>query len=38
MVGVGAVSGAAGAAGRAEGDQRDVIRKCLAGRGYNPLN
>lgn len=38
MAGAGAVGGAVGAAGRAEGDQRSVIRKCLAGRGWNELN
>lgn len=38
MAGAGAVGGAVGAAGRAEGDQRSVIRKCLAGRGWNVLN
>jgi hypothetical protein len=37
MVGAGAIGGAAGAAGRAENEQRSVISKCLAGRGYSVL-
>lgn len=35
--GVGAVVGAAGAAGQGETDQRTIIRRCMAGRGYNVL-
>lgn len=35
--GVGALTGAAGAAGQGETNQRDVIRRCLAGRGYKVL-
>lgn len=38
MAGVGAVSGALGAAGKAETDQRSVISRCLMGRGYSVLN
>jgi outer membrane lipoprotein SlyB len=35
--GVGAVSGAAGAGAQGENNQRNVIRRCLAGRGYKVL-
>jgi outer membrane lipoprotein SlyB len=35
--GVGAVTGAAGAAGQGENNQRNVIRRCLSGRGYKVL-
>lgn len=38
MAGVGALSGAAGAAVSAEGGQRGIISRCLAGRGYSVLN
>lgn len=38
VAGVGAVSGAAGAAGGAETNQRAIITRCLFGRGYNVLN
>jgi outer membrane lipoprotein SlyB len=38
MAGVGALSGGVGAAGEAEGGQRGIIRRCLAGRGYSVLN
>jgi len=34
---VGAVSGAAGAAAQGETDQRNIIRRCLSGRGYSVL-
>lgn len=34
---VGAVAGAAGGAVQGEQDQRSVIRRCLAGRGYSVL-
>lgn len=36
--GSGALSGALSGAGAAETGQRDVIRRCLVGRGYVPLN
>ena len=36
--GIGAVTGMAGGAVDGERDQRNVIRRCLAGRGYNVLN
>ena len=35
---VGAVSGLASGAGQGETNQREVIRRCLAGRGYNVLS
>ncbi len=35
--GVGAVSAAAGAGAQGENNQRNVIRRCLAGRGYKVL-
>lgn len=35
--GVGAVSGAAGAGAQGENNQRNVIRRCLSGRGYKVL-
>ncbi len=35
--GVGAVAGAAAGAGQGETDQRSIIRRCLAGRGYTVL-
>lgn len=35
--GVGAVAGAAAGAGQGENDQRTIIRRCMAGRGYNVL-
>lgn len=35
--GVGAVAGAAAGAGQGETDQRTIIRRCMAGRGYNVL-
>lgn len=38
MAGIGALSGAASASGKAETDQRTVISRCLAGRGYSVLN
>jgi len=38
MAGVGALSGGAGAAASAEGGQRGIISRCLAGRGYAVLN
>jgi uncharacterized protein YcfJ len=38
MAGVGALSGGAGAAAAAEGGQRGIISRCLAGRGYSVLN
>ena len=34
---VGAVSGAVAGAGAGETDQRNIIRRCLAGRGYSVL-
>lgn len=34
---VGAVAGMSGGAVAGERDQRDVIRRCMAGRGYNVL-
>lgn len=34
---VGAVSGAVAGAGSGETDQRNIIRRCLAGRGYSVL-
>jgi len=34
---VGAVSGAAGGGVQGETNQRDVIRRCITGRGYNVL-
>ena len=34
---VGAVTGAAGGGAQGETDQRDVIRRCIAGRGYTVL-
>lgn len=34
---VGAVGGAVGAAAEGENNQRNIIRKCLAGRGYSVL-
>lgn len=34
---VGAVTGAVGAGAQAETDQRNVIRRCLSGRGYRVL-
>lgn len=34
---VGAVTGAVGAGARGETDQRNIIRRCLAGRGYKVL-
>lgn len=34
---VGAVTGAVGAGAQGETDQRNIIRRCLAGRGYNVL-
>jgi outer membrane lipoprotein SlyB len=34
---VGAVAGAASGAAHGENDQRNIIRKCLAGRGYSVL-
>lgn len=36
--GVGAITGGASAAGAAEGGQRGIISRCLAGRGYSVLN
>ena len=36
--GVGALSGAAGGAGGGETNQRDVIRRCMGGRGWSVLN
>jgi uncharacterized protein YcfJ len=38
MAGVGALSGGVGAAASAEGGQRGIISRCLAGRGYSVLN
>ena len=38
MAGVGAVSAGASAAAEAEGGQRGIIRRCLAGRGHMVLN
>lgn len=38
MAGVGALSGGVGAAAAAEGGQRGIISRCLAGRGYSVLN
>ena len=38
MAGVGAVSAGASAAAEAEGGQRGIIRRCLAGRGHQVLN
>jgi outer membrane lipoprotein SlyB len=38
MAGVGAVSGGVHAAAAAEGGQRGIISRCLAGRGYSVLN
>jgi uncharacterized protein YcfJ len=35
--GIGAISGAAGAGAQGEMNQRDVIRRCLSGRGYKVL-
>ena len=35
---VGALSGAASGAAAGETNQRDVIRRCMAGRGYSVLN
>lgn len=37
MAGVGAVSGAASGGVEGETNQRDVIRRCIAGRGYSVL-
>lgn len=34
----GAATGAAGAANGAQGTQEDIIKRCLAGRGYSVLN
>lgn len=34
---VGAISGAIGAGAQGEKDQREIIRRCLAGRGYQVL-
>lgn len=36
--GVGAVAGAVGAGAQGETDQRNIIRRCMAGRGYNVLH
>lgn len=38
MAGVGAISGGASTAAAAEGGQRGIISRCLAGRGYSVLN
>lgn len=38
MAGIGALSGALSGAGQGEGTQRDIIRRCLAGRGYSVLD
>lgn len=38
MAGIGALTGALQGAGQASGGQQDVIRRCLAGRGYSVLN
>lgn len=38
MAGVGALSGGVSAAAAAEGGQRGIISRCLAGRGYSVLN
>jgi outer membrane lipoprotein SlyB len=38
MAGVGALSGGTSAAVAAEGGQRGIISRCLAGRGYSVLN
>lgn len=38
MAVVGAVTTAPGAAAQAEGTQRDIIRRCLVGRGYSVLD
>jgi outer membrane lipoprotein SlyB len=35
--GVGAVTGAVGAGAQGETNQRNIVRRCLAGRGYNVL-
>jgi outer membrane lipoprotein SlyB len=34
---VGAVTGAVGAGAQGEGNQRNIIRRCMGGRGYNVL-
>ena len=38
MAGIGAVSSGSSAAASAEGGQRGIIRRCLAGRGHMVLN
>lgn len=38
LAGVGALSGAASGATAGEGTQRDIIRRCLSGRGYRVLD
>ena len=35
---VGALSGGLGAAAEGERDQRNIIRRCMSGRGYSVLN
>jgi uncharacterized protein YcfJ len=37
MAQVGAVSGAVGAGAQGETNQRDIVRRCMAGRGYRVL-
>lgn len=38
MAGVGAITGGVGAAAEAEGGQRGIVNRCMAGRGYAVLN
>lgn len=38
MAGIGALTGAVGAASSANDTQENIIKRCLAGRGYNVLN
>ena len=38
MAGIGAVTGGLQGAAAGEGTQRDIIRRCMSGRGYNVLN
>ena len=38
MAGIGAVSGAASGGGEGANAQKNIIRRCMAGRGYHVLN
>ncbi len=38
MAGIGALTGGLQGAGQGEGTQRDIIRRCLAGRGHSVLD